>query len=167
MDCQRDLFGDRLGTFVGDISPQIGNYSALSASECRPERLWIASYLNEYALVHDGDISSFEDVPCCVRADRPSLQQQLSARSWYRITSLSQFAVSQELIVTTNLFRTLQKAKTVLPPQTVMARNLNAYPTSRLNGCLAISDRPSLCTGVRCLLQTPPTNVEKTTSKSR
>ena len=38
---------------VGCINPVAGNFTALCASECMPERLGLITYIVEYAFIHD------------------------------------------------------------------------------------------------------------------
>ena len=38
---------------VGCINPRVGNFTALCACECMPERLGLITYIVEYAYIHD------------------------------------------------------------------------------------------------------------------
>jgi hypothetical protein len=60
VDIQIEWYGQEgLGSKVGNMNNHAGNFTALSAPECLPERLYIVSYAIEYAFLHDGKALSY------------------------------------------------------------------------------------------------------------
>lgn len=59
VQCQLELYGlDRVGVKIGNMNAHAGNFTALCAPNCLPDRLAIVAYAMEYAFCRGGMFSS-------------------------------------------------------------------------------------------------------------